>query len=80
MIITIEEKELTEIQNKHDAMYRLWKSSEADNINLRKTINAFVDLVDESLLLDEKLAEDWDVLRQGVVFVRNSLEAIGKKM
>lgn len=42
---------------------------------LRVALKNLSDTVDESLLLDENLAEDWDVLRESVIRARKTLGA-----
>lgn len=41
---------------------------------LRTALEAVANVVDEELLLDEKLAEGWDALRGGVLLARKALQ------
>ena len=45
-----------------------------ENTKLRAELEKFANTVDESLLLDEDLHKDWQVLRNAVVAVRKLLE------
>lgn len=66
-------KEFDRVNERHNAVDCL-NGLKKERDKLHTALESLADTVDDSLLLDEALAEDWDKLRNAVVEARKALK------